>query len=109
MNLVLPVYFQIQDPQYLIVAKPARSRKGGKPAADMLTAPVKANSKRGRFLEWFLAGNTSIDSVMEHFGMTRGNVLTYWALLNRDHGLGYTLTADTITPILPAECGVIFK
>lgn len=104
----LTVCFLLCDPQ-LVVAKSRRLRSGGKPAADKLLKPVKLNSKRGQFLKWFLDGNRGVDQAMEHFGMTRNSVLTYWAALNRDHGIGYLLTGNTIEVILPVGCKEVFK
>lgn len=96
------------DPDVIVGGK-RRRRSGGKPAADKLLKPVKASSKRGRFLEWFIAGNGRIEYAMDHFGMTRNSVMTYWATLNRDHGIGYHLVDDNIELILPIVCDEVFK
>lgn len=104
----LKVCFHLCDPQLVVVK--SRLRSGGKPAADKLLKPVKANSKRGQFLMWFLLdGNCRVDQAMDQLGMTRNSILTYWAALNRDHGIGYTLADNEIEPILPAGCGEVFK
>jgi len=80
--------------------------KGGKPAADRLLKPVQRKGKRGRFLAWFLEEDEprSVREAMAEFGMTRSNALSYLYMLNKDHGLGYTLVGDHTTIILPEGC-----
>lgn len=81
-------------------------RKGGKEVAVTLEKPVKRASKRGRFLEWFLAGGGSrpVREAMAEFGMTRSNALSYLFMLQKDHGIGYALTGDTAVLTLPEGC-----
>ena len=81
-------------------------KKGGKEVDSRLLKPVKANSKRGRFLKWFLdaGGSRSIRETMAELSMTRSNALSYLFLLRKDHGLGYELTGDTATVMLPEGC-----
>lgn len=77
--------------------------RGGKGAAKGLTKPVKRKGKRGDFLAWFLEGNGSrpVREAMAQFGMTRSNVLSYLFILQKDHGIGYTLTGDLATVAMP--------
>lgn len=81
-------------------------RKGGKQVAVTLEKPVKRASKRGKFLEWFLAGGGSrpVREAMAEFGMTRSNALSYLFMLQKDHGIGYALTGDTAVLTLPEGC-----
>ncbi len=81
-------------------------KRGGKPAADALTKPVKRSGKRGRFLGWFLegGGSRSVRETMAEFSMTRSNALSYLHMINRDHGIGYGLVGDTATIDLPDDC-----
>jgi hypothetical protein len=86
----------------------AYSRDGGKPAAKSLLKPIKPNSKRARFLRWFLESEDgkgrSIGATMTNFSLSRANVISYWTALQRDHGVGYAITNNTITPRLPSKC-----
>lgn len=81
-------------------------RKGGKEVSVALEKPVKRNSKRGKFLEWFLAGGGSrpVREAMAEFGMTRSNALSYLFMLQKDHGIGYTLTGDMAVLTMPQGC-----
>jgi hypothetical protein len=80
--------------------------RGGKPAADELTKPVKRASKRGKFLAWLLEneGPKPVREIMAEFGMTRSNALSYLYMLNKDHGLGYSLRGDDVEVFLPDGC-----
>lgn len=80
------------------------ARRGGKPAADKLLRKVAAKSKRGDFLKWFLENpnGRSVRGAMVHFDMKRRAVMSMWFNINRDNGIGYTLTGDTIAVHLPA-------
>ena len=86
-------------------------RKGGKETADRLLKPVKADGKRGLFLKWFLdgGGSRSVREAMLEFDMTRSNALSYLFILQKTHGIGYTLVGDTATVILPEGCTNPFK
>jgi len=79
-----------------------RSR-GGKEVAKQLAKPVKRKGKRGDFLAWFLenSGSRPVREAMAHFGMTRSNVLSYLFILQKDHGIGYSLQGDLATVQLP--------
>ena len=81
-------------------------KKGGKDVGSRLLKPVKAGSKRGKFLRWFLDndGSRSVRETMAEFAMTRSNALSYLFLLRKDHGLGYELTGDMATISLPEGC-----
>ncbi len=81
-------------------------KKGGKDVGDELIKPVKAKSKRGKFLKYFLDANLtrSVRETVAELSMTRSNVLSYLHMLNKDHGLGYELLGDTVTIKLPEGC-----
>jgi hypothetical protein len=81
-------------------------RRGGKETGETLIRPVKAQSKRGKFLQWFLDGSSSrsIRETMAEFSMTRSNALSYLFMLQKDHGIGYVLVGGTATIQLPGEC-----
>lgn len=81
-------------------------RKGGKEVAVSLEKPVKRSGKRGKFLEWFLAGGGSraVREAMAEFGMSRSNALSYLYMLQKDHGIGYDLVGDVATVRLPDGC-----
>lgn len=38
---------------------------------------------------------------MNEFSMSRANVFTTWTHLHGEHGIGYTLSENVITPALP--------
>lgn len=81
-------------------------KKGGKETGTKLLKPVKADSKRGIFLKWFLDGDCtrSVREAMAEFSMTRSNALSYLYMIQKDHGIGYTLVADMATVMLPDGC-----
>jgi hypothetical protein len=83
-----------------------RNRSGGKPAAPRLRRQLKSFSKRAAFLRWFMddPDGRSVGAAMATFQMTRPNVMAYWTALNRDHGIGYSLSGNTITVELPDRC-----
>ncbi len=80
--------------------------KGGKEVGKALEKPVKRDGKRGKFLKWFLdaGGSASVREAMAVFGMTRSNALSYLYMIQKDHGIGYTLVGDTATVQLPDGC-----
>lgn len=85
-------------------AEPDKPR-GGKEADVLgLLKPVKRGSKRGLILQFFLPQPRSIREAMAEFGYSRSNVLSHLFILQRDHGIGYTLTGDAATIMLPAGC-----
>lgn len=79
--------------------------RGGKPAADSLLKPVKRNSKRGKVLAWFLEEDEgrSVRAAMADFGDTRSSILSTLHVLNKDHGIGYSLSGDAATIDVPGE------
>lgn len=80
--------------------------RGGKETANSLLKPVKSSSKRGKFLQWFIDGHhtQSVRATMAQFNMTRSNALSYLYLLQKDHGIGYTLIGDQATIQIPEGC-----
>ncbi len=81
-------------------------KKGGKATGAKLLKPVKAESKRGKFLQWFLDGDNtrSVREAMAEFSMTRSNALSYLYMIQKDHGIGYILLGDMATITLPEGC-----
>lgn len=86
-------------------------QKGGKEVADKLLKLVRRSTKRGIFLQWFMEGQNArgVREAMTHFGMSRSNVLTYLFMLQKDHGIGYSLTGDTATITFPKGCEQPFE
>ncbi len=85
-------------------AEPDKPR-GGKEADVLgLLKPVKKESKRGKVLEFFLPQPRSIREAMAEFSTTRSNILSHLFILQKDHGIGYTLTGDAASIQLPAGC-----
>ena len=79
--------------------------RGGKEADVLgLLKPVKRESKRGLVLQFFLPQPRSIREAMAEFGYSRSNVLSHLFILQKDHGIGYTLTGDAASITLPAGC-----
>jgi hypothetical protein len=77
--------------------------RGGKPAGDELLKLVKPNSKRGKFLSYFMkgGGSRSIRECMAEFSITRSNALSYLHLIHKDHGIGYELIGDSANLLFP--------
>ena len=65
---------------------------------------MKRSSKRGKILEFFMPNARSIREAMAEFGHTRSNVLSHLFMLQKDHGVGYTLVGDAATVALPPGC-----
>lgn len=85
-------------------AEPDKPR-GGKEADVLgLLKPVKKESKRGLVLQFFLPQPRSIREAMAEFSTTRSNILSHLFILQKDHGIGYSLTGDAATIMLPAGC-----
>jgi len=86
-------------------------KKGGKAVGSRLLKPVTETSKRGKFLQWFLDGESSrsIREAMAEFSMTRSNALSYLYMLQKDHGIGYELVGDMATISLPGDCTDPFR
>lgn len=83
---------------------------GGKEADVLgLLKPVKRGSKRGLILEFFLPQPRSIREAMAEFGTTRSNVLSHLFVLQRDHGIGYSLQGDAASVLLPPGCSDPFS
>lgn len=79
--------------------------RGGKEADVLgLLKPVKRDSKRGIVLAFFLPQPRSIREAMAEFGYSRSNVLSHLFILQKEHGIGYSLTGDAATISLPAGC-----
>lgn len=85
-------------------AEPDKPRGGKKADVLGLLKPVKPNSKRGMVLAFFLPQPRSIREAMAEFGYSRSNVLSHLFILQKDHGIGYTLTGDAATILLPEGC-----
>lgn len=81
-------------------------KRGGKEVGAALAKPVKAESKRGKFLKWFMEGGNSrsVREAMAEFGMSRSNALSYLFMLRKDHGIGYDLQGDTAILTFPEGC-----
>ena len=79
--------------------------RGGKEADVLgLLRPVKPESVRGRILAFFLPRPRSIREAMAEFGYSRSNVLSHLYMLTKEHGIGYALSGDAATIILPPGC-----
>ncbi len=68
--------------------------------------PMRRDGKRAQFLLFALeivaAGRTiTVRELMDKFGMTRNNALSYLFQLNKDQGVGYKLSGDAVTLTLP--------
>lgn len=79
-------------------------RDGGKRPATMLLLPVNPATKRAKFLDWSLAKPRSIAETMTQFNISRENVFSYWMILHRRHGIGYSFRNGVFTVLLPAGC-----
>lgn len=85
-------------------AEPDKAR-GGKEADVLgLLKPVKPNSVRGKVLSFFLPQARSVREAMAEFGYSRSNVLSHLYMLTKEHGIGYVLSGDSATILLPEGC-----
>lgn len=77
-------------------------KRGGKPVVKEALRPCKRSSKRGEVAAFFmLDGPQSLHEAMARLGMTRSGVLSHLFTLNRDHGVGYSLSGDCASLIVP--------
>lgn len=92
-------------PHRIVTASGEDTRqRGGKTVEAEMKKPVKRKGKRGDFLQWWMEGDgmaRPVREAMAHFGMTRSNVLSYLFILQKDHGIGYSLQGDLATIQLP--------
>ena len=81
--------------------------RGGKEVGTSLTKPVKKASRRGQVLDFFLGGKEgrrSVREAMAEIDVSRKNLLSQLFLLQKDHGIGYTVTGDAVEVHLPEGC-----
>jgi len=108
MAMGLDVPMRVEKP--VEVGAEPKKRKG-KPAGPTLLKPVARDSRRGRVLDWFMDSMEprSVREAMAEFDTTRSNILTVFFQLNKDHGIGYTLSGDAAELELPkAGCKQLF-
>jgi hypothetical protein len=79
-----------------------RKSRGGKAMVTEALKPVKRGSKRGIVLEFFLGkGPRSLREAMATLSMSRNNVLTHLFILNKEHGIAYSLSGDAARVEVP--------
>jgi hypothetical protein len=84
--------------------KERKERKGGKPCAAALKKPVDRTSKRGKVADFFLGSEQkSVRECMARLEMTRNSVLSALHVLNKDHGVGYSVVNDTASIVIPPD------
>ncbi|AJD82808.1 hypothetical protein [Achromobacter xylosoxidans] len=101
-------YDDFGDP---IEPKTEGSRKG-KQSEEEIKKLVKRTSKRGEVLAWFLedgGGPKSIHAAMAVFKTTRSNILSHLFILQKDHGIGYSLANNTATVFVPGKVDPFIK
>lgn len=100
--------FKMEVPLTTTLTKDGEEEKtrGGKTVEVKLTKPVKKNGRRGQVLVFFLdgGGRRSILEAMAEIDVTRKNLLSQMFLLQKEHGIGYTITGDSIEVHLPEGC-----
>jgi hypothetical protein len=78
---------------------------GGKEADVLgLLKPVKRGGRRAEVLSFFLegeGGKRSIHEATAKFGISRSNLLSQCYLLQKDHGIGYSVMGDAVQVTLP--------
>lgn len=74
----------------------------GKAAAPKLLKIVDAGTKQGKILAHILDFSSNIEHVCTEFFAERHEVLTQLNVLARTAGIGYSVTGDTITLVMPA-------
>lgn len=81
--------------------------RGGKDVEVKLKKPVPRDGRRAQVLAFFLAGEggrRSIREAMAEIDVTRKNLLSQLYLLQKDHGIGYTIMGDAVEVALPEGC-----
>lgn len=72
-----------------------RKRGGGKPINEAALKPIPDPGKRAEvaklFLDWF-----DVSTAMAKLGLTRSAVLSHLFTINKDNGLGYELSEDSL-------------
>ena len=63
--------------------------------------PVKADSRKGQVLRFFVDGGTSADKAMSQLGIQRNNLLSQLFLLRKDHGIEYKVAGDVVQLAIP--------
>lgn len=84
--------------------EPDKARGGKEVDVLGLLKPVKPGSVRGKVLSFFLPQARSLREAMAEFGYSRSNVLSHLYMLNKEHGIGYVLSGDSATIVLPDGC-----
>lgn len=100
-ELVIPLRVRTFDPQLSMIR--TRTRTGGKDPAPHIQKPVKTKSKRADVLRYFLRNKAARDlpTAAIDLGVSRQNLLSYWAAIHREHGIGYAIKDGALRPILP--------
>lgn len=75
--------------------------RGRKDPAGALIRPLKFKGPRADFVRFIGGRETSIQSVVDRFEMTRPNINAYLTNLHRDHGVGYEKDAASVKLLLP--------
>lgn len=78
--------------------------RGGKPALPQIIRPIRRSKKIGQVLEWLMQGPKTISAMSERFGITKGCSMSYLAVLNKAHGIGYVVSKDTVYVTIPIGC-----
>ena len=81
--------------------------RGGKEVEVKLKKPVPRDGRRAQVLGFFLAGEggkRSIREAMAEIDVSRKNLLSQLYLLQKDHGIGYTIVGDAVQVALPEGC-----
>jgi hypothetical protein len=79
------------------------SGKRGKPPALEMKRLLNLKTKAGRIVRWFLdEGPQLVKTMAKEFEISYGSAFCYLLLLNRDYGIGYTLTDGLADLIIPA-------
>jgi len=103
--ILLPVVIRVRDEYLIVRPETSQARVGGKPASATILRPIKPNTKRANIFAWFCDSKNSrkVADACKHFQVSRQTIFAHWTVLNREHGIGYALDSDCLTPIIPGE------
>lgn len=87
----------------------AREIRCVEPGPELLK-PFNLNSKRGKFVKFFLDKKEggSLFQVMAELSVSRASVSTYLCLIQKEHGLGFSLSNGILKIMLPEKCKQLF-
>ncbi len=79
---------------------PRNRNAKGKPAGETLLRTLKSTTTQGKIIA-FLLETPSVNAAMDNFFMERHSLMTQLNIVARNTGIGYSVTGDAVTLMLP--------